>query len=246
MFVGEDHLGALAFPLHRPLDLACRPQRQPMIDILPALGAEAAADIVAHHAHLALRHLEHHVGEHVAHAVRIVHVGVQRVAVFHRVVGANRAAWFHVLRMHARDHVAPSDDVRGLGEGRLGRRPVAAFDGVGDVVRVLVPHARRVRVPPPPPPTSPTAADRSPPRRVPPRPSPARASRRSPSPPDRRRNVRDRRPARAVAARTSASRRASCAASSPSAWRCRRLRNRCRYRPRPRPARERPPRYRSS
>ena len=145
VFVGEDHLGAFAAPLHRPFDLARRPQRQPVLDILPALGAEAAADVAAHHAHLALRHLEHHVGEHVAHAVRIVHVGVQRVAVFRRIVGADRAARLHVLRMDARDHIAPFDDMGGLGECRLGRRAVAALGGVRDVVRIVVPHARRIR-----------------------------------------------------------------------------------------------------
>ena len=117
-----------------------------MLDILPALGAEAAADVVAHHAHAALRHLEHHVGQHVAHAVRVVHVGVQRVAIFRRIESADRAARLHVLRMDARDHIAPLDDVRRLRERRLGRRAVAALGGVRDVVRVLVPHTRRIRL----------------------------------------------------------------------------------------------------
>ena len=103
VLVREDHLGAFAPPLHRTFDLARRPQRQPVFDILPALGTEAAAHVVAHHAHAALRHLEHHVGEHVAHAVRVVHVGVQRVAIFRRIEGADRAARLHVLRMDARD-----------------------------------------------------------------------------------------------------------------------------------------------
>ena len=121
-------------------------KRQPVLDILPALRAEAAAHVAAHHADLALRHLEHHVGEHVAHAVRIVHVGVERVAVFRRIIGADRAARLHVLRVDARDHVAPFDDMRGLGECRLGRRAVAALGGVRDVVRILVPHTRRIRL----------------------------------------------------------------------------------------------------
>ena len=246
MLVGQHHLGALASPLHRPVELARRPQRQPVLDILPALGAEAAADVVAHHAHLALRHLEHHVGEHVAHAVRIVHVGVQRVAILRRIVDADRAARLHVLRVHAGDDVAALDDMRRPGEGRLGRRAVAALGGVRDVVGVFVPQARRVRLRRFARPTSPTAAARNPPRPVRRHPSPAPASRRSPSRPDRRHSARDRPPAPDAAARTSASRRASCAASPPSAWRCRRSHSRCRCRPRPRPARAPPPRYRSS
>ena len=143
-FVGQQHFGAFAAPLHRAADLACRPQRQAVFDVLPALGAEAAADIVAHHAYLALRHLEHHVGEHVAHAVRVVDVGVQRVAVLRRVEDADGAARFHVLRVHAGDDIAALHDVRGAGEGGFGGRAVAAFGGVRDVVRVFVPHARGV------------------------------------------------------------------------------------------------------
>ena len=144
MLVGHQHFGALAAPLHRPADLARRPQHQPVVDILPALGAEPAADVAAHHAHLALRHLEHHVGEHVAHAVRIVHVGIQRVAVFRRFIEADRAARLHVLCVHAGDDVAAFHNMGGAGEGRLGRRAVAAFGGVGDVVGVFVPQARRI------------------------------------------------------------------------------------------------------
>ncbi len=144
MLVGQQHLGAFALPLHRPADLARRPQHQAMIDVLPALGAEPAAHVAAHHPHLALRHLEHHVGEHVTYAVRIVHVGIQRVAVLCRFVQTDRAARFHVLRVHAGDHVAALHNVRGARERRLGCRPVAAFGGVGDVVGVFIPQTRRV------------------------------------------------------------------------------------------------------
>ena len=46
----------------------------------------------------------------------------------------------------ARDHVTPLDDVCRLRERRFGRRAIAPLGGVRDVVRVLVPHARRVRL----------------------------------------------------------------------------------------------------
>src|SRR5471032_120841 len=43
MLVGEDDFGSLATPLDWPVQLSCRPQRQTVLDILPALCAEAAS-----------------------------------------------------------------------------------------------------------------------------------------------------------------------------------------------------------
>src|SRR5208282_4591414 len=77
VLVGEDDLGALAAPFNGTAELLCRPQGQAVLDILPAFGAEAAADVVADHPDFALRYLEHHVGQHVADAVRVVDVGVK-------------------------------------------------------------------------------------------------------------------------------------------------------------------------
>ena len=47
MLVGEEHLAALAAPFHRAAELARGPERQAMLGILPALDAEAAADVAA-------------------------------------------------------------------------------------------------------------------------------------------------------------------------------------------------------
>ena len=145
VLVGEDDLGALAAPFDRTAELLCRPQGQAVLDILPALGAKAAADIVADHPDFALRHLEDHVGQHVAHPVRVVDVGIERVAVLAGIVSPDGATRLHVLGLHPADHIAPPDDVTGAGEGRLGLGLVAPFIGVGDVVGVLVPDPRRIR-----------------------------------------------------------------------------------------------------
>ncbi len=116
-----------------------------MLDILPPLGAKAAADIVADDPDFALRHLEDHGGQHVADAVGIVDVGIERVAVLAGIVSSDRAARLHVLGLHPADHVAAPDDMSGAGEGSVGLGLVAPFIGVGNVVGVLVPNPRCVR-----------------------------------------------------------------------------------------------------
>ena len=88
VLVGHHRLAALAGPLDRAQQLARRPQRQPMLDILPALGAEATADVARDHPHLALGHLEDVLRQHVAHAMGILHVGVERHAVLAGIVDA--------------------------------------------------------------------------------------------------------------------------------------------------------------
>ncbi len=140
MLVGHDDLGAFAAPFHRPIEFLRRPQHQPVIDILPALGAKAAADIVDHDAHLAFRHLEHIGGQHVTHPVRIIHIRVQRIAILELIEHAQRAARLHELGMHPRDDMAPPDNVFRFRERRVGGGFIAALERVGDVVAVFVPH----------------------------------------------------------------------------------------------------------
>ena len=140
VLVGRNGLAALARPFHRAAELARRPQHQPVLGVLPALGAEGAADVAHDHADRVLGHLEDVGGQRVAHAVRILHVGVERVAALAGIPGAQRAARLQVLRVHARDHVAPAHHPRGAREGRVGRGLVAGLVQVGDVVRAGVPH----------------------------------------------------------------------------------------------------------
>ena len=110
-----------------------------MLDILPALGPEAAADVTCDHPHLALGYLEDVLRQHVAHAMGILHVGVERHAVLALVIDAKRAARLHVLGMHARDDVAALDDLGGALDRLFGRGLVPALDEVGHVVRAIVP-----------------------------------------------------------------------------------------------------------
>ena len=139
VLVGGNRLAPLAPPLHGAAELARGPQDEAMLGILPALGAEGAADVAHDHADGVLRHLEDVGGQRVAHAVGILHVGVERVAPLAGIPRAERAARLHVLRVDARDDVAPLDHARRRSEGCLGGDGVACLVEVRDVVGALVP-----------------------------------------------------------------------------------------------------------
>ncbi len=111
-----------------------------MLRILPALRAEAAADVAGDHADLVLGDAQDVGGQRGSHAMRVLHVGVERVALLARVPGAESAARLHVLRVDTCDDVAPADHARGAAEGGLGRRAVADLVDVRDVVGALLPH----------------------------------------------------------------------------------------------------------
>src|ERR1051325_1381601 len=59
-------------------------QPQPVLGILPALGAEAAADIAGNDADMALRDLEDAGRQRLPYPVRILHIGIERVALLTR------------------------------------------------------------------------------------------------------------------------------------------------------------------
>ena len=146
MLVGENRLAPLARPLHRPAELLRRPQDEAVLHVGPALRAEAAADVAGDDADRGLGDAEDVDREHVAHPVRVLEVGIERVAILARVVIAERPARFDELRVHAGDDVAPPYDMRRAREGGIGRRPVAHLEHVGDVVGAFVPDGRAAGV----------------------------------------------------------------------------------------------------
>ena len=96
-------------------------------------------------------------GQRVAHAMRVLDVGVERVAVLAGIVDAERAARLHVLGVDPGDDVAARGPRDPPGERGVGGRLVAGLEDVGDVVGALVPDRRAARRPPPPSP-SPTGS----------------------------------------------------------------------------------------
>src|SRR5215471_15959556 len=111
-----------------------------MLGILPALGPEPTADIAGDDANMALRNLEDARRQRLAHAMRVLYVGVEREALLARVPDADRAARLHEMRVDTADHITPLDDIRGVGEGSVSRSLVAGLEQVRDVVGAIRPH----------------------------------------------------------------------------------------------------------
>src|SRR5438046_1576781 len=112
VLVGLDRLAALAGPFDWPAQFLRREQHQPMLRILPALGAEPAADITGNDPDLAFRDFENTSGERLTHPVRILHIGVEGEAVLARVPHADSTARLHEMRIDPADDVRAIDDVR--------------------------------------------------------------------------------------------------------------------------------------
>src|SRR5215468_6716561 len=125
MLVGLDGLAAFAGPFDWTAQFLRRKQYQPVLGVLPALGAEPAADIAGDDPDLALGDLEDARGESLTHPMGVLHIGVESEAVLAGVPDADRTARLHEMRIHPADHIAAPDDVRRLGERRLGRGFVA-------------------------------------------------------------------------------------------------------------------------
>src|SRR5262249_20990867 len=128
MLVSLDRLAALAGPFDWSAQFLRREQHQPMLRILPALGAEPAADIAGDDPDLALGDFEDTSGERLSHPVRVLHVGVEGEPVLARIPDADRTARLHEMRIDPTDDVASCDDVRRLGEGRFSGSLVAGLE----------------------------------------------------------------------------------------------------------------------
>ena len=145
VFVGQHGFAALAGPFHGPAQLARRPGNQAVFRVLPALGAKAAAHVIGDHADPMLRNLEDVFGQCVAHPMRVLHVGPDRVSLVAFVVAGQHAARLHVVRIDPADHIAAADHMRGLGERLFGGLGIARFEHIGDVVGAFVPDGGRSR-----------------------------------------------------------------------------------------------------
>src|SRR5262249_58142615 len=90
-------------------------------------------------ADMTFRDLEDAGRQRLSDAVRILHIGMESVAILARIPTADRAARLHEMRIDPADHIPPFDDMRRAGEGGLRRRLAAALQEVRDVVRAFVP-----------------------------------------------------------------------------------------------------------
>ena len=125
LIVGNEALGAVLLPLHRPFQLAAGPDHQRLLGIDEGLHAEPAADVGRDQAELVFGNLENDFGERVAGEMRTLRRGVQRRAAAGRIVVADGVARFHRVDDNAIVDEFKRDLVCGLGEGGVGCLGVA-------------------------------------------------------------------------------------------------------------------------
>ena len=113
-----------------------------MLYVLPTLAAKSTSNVAAHHAHLTLGNPKHGVAQHVSYPVRILTIGVKRVALVALVVDAQRAARFHILRMDPSDDITPLDYARCARECRVRGELVSLLEDVRNIVRAFIPNRR--------------------------------------------------------------------------------------------------------
>ena len=143
--IGQERLGAVGGPFHRPSGFLRGPQRHHLFRIDEDLRAKAAADIRRDHPQLVLLRDVVERRQHQTRDMRILRGRVQREMLFRRIVVGDRSARLHRVR-----HQAVVGDVeRGhIGrrlEGSIGRRLVADGPVVDHVARRLGVQLRRAR-----------------------------------------------------------------------------------------------------
>ena len=143
LLVGQQALGALGHPFHRPADDLRCPERQRVFRQAAAAGPEAAAHVVADHAEPALRQPEDLLRQDRADTVRRLDGGADRVAVLVIVIPGEAAARLHRVAGHPVDADTVAHDVSRPGEPVRHRRRIADLVGKGLVAGVVVPDRRR-------------------------------------------------------------------------------------------------------
>ena len=144
MCVGDEAFAALADPFDRAADLRAGPGDDRFLGIVELLDAEAAADVGRDDPQLVLRDVEHEVAHQQPHDVRKLAGRPQRVVAGRRVVFGDRRARLHRVADQPVVDQADPRDMRGLAEGRIGRRLVAELPVAAQVVGHVVEEKRRV------------------------------------------------------------------------------------------------------
>ena len=141
--VGEVRFGPIPGPLHRPTQLARRPQHERHLRKDARTQPERAAHVGAHHPQLRLRDPEHVTRDPLAHRVDVLQPGMERVAPVRRVVASESGTRLHRVHAHPGDRKANAGDVRRPHYGGLHGLRVSEPDSVADVVGTVLPDRRR-------------------------------------------------------------------------------------------------------
>ncbi len=142
--VAEERLGALGRPLHRTAELARRVEDENELAVEEELHAETAADIRCDDADAILRCAEY-ASDRLAHEMRALRRGIERVALFALAPIADRIARLHRVGDQTVVAEPQRDDVLGACEGGVGRRLVADLPVEVEVVRRVLPDQRLAR-----------------------------------------------------------------------------------------------------
>ena len=137
--VAQERFRARRHPFDRPPGQLGAEQHQRHLVVDGGLHAEAAADVAADDANLAVRHFEHVLRQLGLEHVRALQGGVDRVAALDRLEEADAAARLHGRRRHPVDDEAMFDDVSGARERGVGRLLVALDLDEADVVGAVLP-----------------------------------------------------------------------------------------------------------
>ena len=141
--VGDEAFRALAGPLHRPVELARRPQANDLFRIDENLRAKTAADIGRDDAQLMLRRHADEGGNDEARHVRILRRVPQSQMAARGIVFGQRRARLHGVRHQPVVDEFEFCDVLGVLERRVGRGRVADVPIVDGVVGRAVVNERR-------------------------------------------------------------------------------------------------------
>jgi hypothetical protein len=142
MRVREERFRSIRRPLDRPLDLLRGPHADRFLGVDEDLGAESAPDIGRDHAELVLGRDPDEGREHEPCHMRVLARRVERVIVGAEIILADRRPRLdRVGDEPVVDEIDPRD-VLGLGEGLLGRGPVAEMPAEHGVVRRDLVHLR--------------------------------------------------------------------------------------------------------
>jgi hypothetical protein len=145
VIAGEKLLTAAGAPVHRPLELACRPGADDVFRIKLGLHAKAAAYIADANAHLVLRHLEAGLRQRLLQPGGVLATRAQSDAAGLGIEFPDAAARLHAHRHQTLVVERKPGDMLGLREGRIAFVFFAELGLGGDVARRIRPQLRRTR-----------------------------------------------------------------------------------------------------
>ena len=138
MVVAQHSLAAIRGPAHRPSELLCRPEAQRMLGKLPALHAEAAADIARDDPHAGFGDMEYFLRQTAPDIEGALRSGVKYIAFFGGVIVTDADTGFHGGGCDPVYCRVQLGDVVRLGEGCIDGLLISLSMEEGFIVRTFI------------------------------------------------------------------------------------------------------------